>query len=82
MKHCLKCFYHTLKRPNSYIGDKCRVSVRFGVVGVHCHSLVFCHSLLLSASTGFVPFAAEDKQAAYRLMAPVEEQGSSPEVLE
>ncbi len=36
----------------------------------------------LPKKMGFVPFAAEDKQAAYRLKAPVEERGSSPEVLE
>ncbi len=36
----------------------------------------------LPRKAGFIPFAAEDKQAAYRLKAPVEEWGSSPEVLE
>ncbi len=36
----------------------------------------------LPRKTGFIPFAAEDKQAAYHLKAPVEERGSSPEVLE
>ncbi len=30
----------------------------------------------LPKKTGFVPFAAEDKQAAYRLKAPVEEWGA------
>ncbi len=35
-----ECFYHTWNTRIQYIGDKCRVSVRFSVVGVHCHSLV------------------------------------------
>ncbi|SJL19083.1 uncharacterized protein ARMOST_22691 [Armillaria ostoyae] len=36
----------------------------------------------LPKKTGFIPFAAEEKQSAYRLKAPVEERGNSPEVLE
>ncbi len=35
-----ECFYRTRNTRIQYIGDKCRVSVRFSVVGVHCHSLV------------------------------------------
>ncbi len=35
-----ECFYRTQNARIQYIGDKCRVSVRFSVVGVHCHSLV------------------------------------------
>ncbi len=35
-----ECFYRTRNTQIQYIGDKCRVSVRFSVVGVHCHSLV------------------------------------------
>ncbi len=35
-----ECFYRTRNIHIQYIGDKCRVSVRFSVVGVHCHSLV------------------------------------------
>ncbi len=35
-----ECFYRTRNAQIQYIGDKCRVSVRFSVVGVHCHSLV------------------------------------------
>ncbi len=35
-----ECFYRTRNARIQYIGDKCRVSVRFSVVGVHCHSLV------------------------------------------
>ncbi len=35
-----ECFYCTRNTWIQYIGDKCRVSIRFSVVGVHCHSLV------------------------------------------
>ncbi len=35
-----ECFYRTQITQIQYIGDKCKVSVRFSVVGVHCPSSV------------------------------------------
>ena len=35
-----ECFYHTQNTRIQYIGDKCRVSDWFSVVGVHCQPLV------------------------------------------
>ncbi len=48
-----ECFYHTRNTRIQYIGDKCRVSVRFSVVGVHCHSLVLLPLTVTKHITGW-----------------------------
>ncbi len=48
-----ECFYRTRNARIQYIGDKCRVSVRFSVVGVHCHSLVLLPLAVTEHISGF-----------------------------
>ncbi len=74
-----ECFYRTRNTQIQYIGDKCRVSIRFSVVGVHCHSLVLlpltitkhinvCLQIVqISTCMGFAALAKADTKFSHSL---------------
>ncbi len=59
-----ECFYRTRNTRIQYIGDKCRVSVRFSVVGVHCHPLVLLPLAVTEHISGIVQAKTESEAKA------------------